>query len=343
MLAMSHSLSSFGTAQTRSVSPSRTLTMDGGFTRLHPPFALDFEVDDFKSILYDEQVDSDGESVLTNNFEDSVGYREGGPKEARLRKVAMLAPPRDVNGFFPIKIGIDSAKSVNNLRKELEDKLSDIDSLRDIYIPENIDLGKPAQDFAVLRFSEEEEARKYMESLPKTRNIETRELEKQKSFFTKNSGAMGISNEAIGEISVVERVVIKQDIEFDDCMARNGAPWTSCRELKSLAPHKGASVLEYPAIKIKDLPRNLKVPEIQEVFERYGRVMDVKCPKPLQVNLRVADPNCGYAFVRYKDKRDLDDALADIKAGKVSFYGVTITGDYVAPIYWPTENTRRYY
>ena len=78
--------------------------MDGGFTRLHPPFALDFEVDDFKSILYDEQVDSDGESVLTNNFEDSVGYREGGPKEARLRKVAMLAPPRDVNGFFPIKV-----------------------------------------------------------------------------------------------------------------------------------------------------------------------------------------------------------------------------------------------
>ena len=78
------------------------------------------------------------------------------------------------------------------------------------------------------------------------------------TIYSYTIGAMGISNEAIGEISVVERVVIKQDIEFDDCMARNGAPWTSCRELKSLAPHKGASVLEYPAIKIKDLPRNLK-------------------------------------------------------------------------------------
>lgn len=341
---MSHSVSSLTTATfgDSTLSASRTIA-PGGFTRLRPPFALDFELEEFKDVLTTETLDDDGESVVTDDFENSTGYRVGGPKEARLRRVAMLAPPRDLDGLYPIKIRIDPKKKIVDLRLQLEKELGDIKSLKDIYIPEDIERGLPAVNFAVLRFSEEETAEDAIESFPRDRNIEASYLKEQKTFFTKNTGALGISNTPIGEISTVGRVIIEQDVEFDQCMARNGAPWTSCRELKSLAPHKGAAILEYPAIKIQNLLSNVTPDEISEYFERYGRVMDVKCPKPLQVNLRIDEPNCGFGFIRFKDKRDLDDALIDLKAGKISFHGQVATGVYTPPSYWPEEKTRRYY
>jgi len=83
--------------------------------------------------------------------------------------------------------------------------------------------------------------------------------------------------------------------------------------------------------------------EIKDYFSKYGKVLDVCCPKPLQVNLRPREPNVGYAFVRFDDKRDLEVALNDVNAEKVSFHGHISKGELLLPSYWPTERTRRYY
>jgi hypothetical protein len=80
-------------------------------------------------------------------------------------------------------------------------------------------------------------------------------------------------------------------------------------------------------------------------MSEYGKVISVSCPKPLVVTQQTKDPNCGFAFIRYQDPRDLKAALFAIDSEKgVSFDGVhRIKGKEVTPSFWPTEASRRYY
>ena len=69
----------------------------------------------------------------------------------------------------------------------------------------------------------------------------------------------------------------------------------------------------------------------------------MSCPKTLLVTERPRDPNVGVAFVRFDDRRDLDVALADLTAAKITFDGQIIKGEMLRPGCWPTNQSRRYY
>lgn len=79
------------------------------------------------------------------------------------------------------------------------------------------------------------------------------------------------------------------------------------------------------------------------MFQRFGTIVDVSCPKPLVVTQQTKDPNCGFAFVRFSDQRDRTDAFHAIQNGKVQFSGQSIKAKELLPSFWPTEKTRRYY
>ncbi len=77
--------------------------------------------------------------------------------------------------------------------------------------------------------------------------------------------------------------------------------------------------------------------------KRYFVRVFVSCPKPLIVTERPKEPNCGYGFVRFEDKRDRTKAMKDIEAGLIQFNGRAITGKELKPEFWPRAETRRYY
>ena len=145
------------------------------------------------------------------------------------------------------------------------------------------------------------------------------------------------------EIAKVVKKQVTQDISLADCMSRSGYPWGSKQELKLLEPHANKDTHRMHSIRLENL--NVKtLPEtLNTVFRIYGELGVVYCPRPLHVTLRTTDANQGFAFIRFKDKRDLEVALADVKAGKLIVDGQVLTGDYLVPSFWPTDKTRRYF
>eukprot|EP01038_Epipyxis_sp_PR26KG_P007482 gene7482-10197_t len=301
----------------------------------NPPFALD---DDDAYTVKSHSYDSTGSY-------DSQGYRKGGPKEARLRRVALLSKQKETDHLFPVKV---KNIPLNITPEKLKESLEKLGPIEDIYIPKNLKNGLAAKDFAVIRFPEEEIALKVLSS-SESINIEGNAiklapLSPQKSFFTHGTGSLGITNQAFDDgTRNVSKVPPKQDITLESCMARSGYPWESKRELKFLAPHTASNSVEMYSVKITELPKHIKVEQIREVFEKYGEIGDISCPKPLQVNERISHPNNGFAFVRYFDKRNADAALTDIYRGAVVFDGSSVKGELLMPLNWPTESTRRYY
>jgi len=61
------------------------------------------------------------------------------------------------------------------------------------------------------------------------------------------------------------------------------------------------------------------------------------------VTQQTRDANIGHAFIRYKDRRDLKNAVNDLADDKVEIDGHYLKGEIVPPSYWPTDKTRRYY
>eukprot|EP00752_Nemacystus_decipiens_P003423 g3167.t1 len=57
-------------------------------------------------------------------------------------------------------------------------------------------------------------------------------------------------------------------------------------------------------LKVDNIAYNCSVDELREVFERSGKLGDVYIPR----DMRTGDPR-GFAFVRYLDQRDADDAM----------------------------------
>lgn len=307
---------------------------------LDPPFALD---DDVGSVR----------TIQTERSSISQGFKKGGPKEARLFRTALLAPQRDVDHLHPVRVQpIPRTANHAELEKQLKSIAPDVD---DIYIPRDYKSNKPKSDFAVLRFSSKKSAQDLLSKQESTIQHDIDEVSlvaspvsKQPIKFSKGTGYMGITNEAFddGTRNFNEKVAIKQDIEFENVLSRNGAPWSSQRELKFLGKKTtNLNVEELFSIRIENIPTHVKPSDLRSIFEKFGDVGEVFFPKPLNVNayLSTKEPNCGYGFVRYGDVRDMKAALASIKEGNVVVDGNVITGEELPPHIWPTDKTRRFY
>jgi hypothetical protein len=69
----------------------------------------------------------------------------------------------------------------------------------------------------------------------------------------------------------------------------------------------------------------------------------VHSPRPTIVTQQTNEANCGHAFIRYKDKRDLMKARKELDEGRIEIDGCVLHGETQNPSYWPTEKTRRFY
>jgi hypothetical protein len=112
------------------------------FSVKKPPFGLDKEITD----LPDDEV--------------ATGYRRGGPKEARLFRVALLAAKKEVDGLHPVRV---SNIPEDLTEEQLAEEFSKYGAIGDIYIPRDLKR-MTARNFAILRFEKEEAAKKALES-----------------------------------------------------------------------------------------------------------------------------------------------------------------------------------
>ena len=208
--------------------------------KLNPPFALDFE---------------EGDESL--GVPQSPGYRAGGPKEARNKRVALMTGGKEVDHMHPVKIG-NLPRTMSH--EDLLEEFSEMGAIGDVYIPVNMRDKKPAKDFAIIRFMDKKVAEASLSSPGKTLNgnsVMISPLSKQGSFFSNNTGRLGISNEICITHVPPPKAHIEQKISLAEVRSRAGYPWGSVRELKYLNPKPNAEVLEYHSIKLVDLPRHI--------------------------------------------------------------------------------------
>lgn len=140
-------------------------------------------------------------SEVNSNFLLSLfhRYRPGGPKEARLKKVALLSKTKDVDHLYPIKL----VNLPADMKPEaLATKFSQFGKVEDVYIPTDLKT-KRNRDFAVIRYANKPQLGiedSTSDGLT-TVSIENEEysvspLRKQPIIFTRGTGALGITNEA---------------------------------------------------------------------------------------------------------------------------------------------------
>lgn len=212
-------------------------------SKLHPPFALDVE---------------DERSVISQS---TTGFRKGGPKEARLHRVALLGSTKETEHLYPVKIeNIPKTASTQSLLSEF----SDFGDIGDVYIPTNLKDRKPAKDFAIIRFTDKKVAEAALSSPERTgsriidgHQLQVSPLSRQASFFSNNTGRLGIANEVTISHVPEKKPPCEQYISLASVRARAGYPWGSVRELKYLNPKPSSEVLEYHSIKLVDLPRHI--------------------------------------------------------------------------------------
>lgn len=212
-------------------------------SKLRPPFALDAEDDGSVSSF------------------SSTGFRSGGPKEARMHRVALLASTKETEHLHPVKIqNIPRTASAESLFTEF----SEFGEIGDVYIPTNLKDGKPAKDFAVIRFTDKKVAESVLSSPEKTATktfggsqLLVSPLSKQASFFSNNTGRLGISNEVCISHVPERKPPCQQHIALESVRSRAGYPWGSVRELKYLNPKPSSDVLEYHSIKLVELARHI--------------------------------------------------------------------------------------
>lgn len=313
------------------------------FSVTNPPFGLDFDPTK-SSFMYGTEV-----------FK-AAGFKKGGPKEARLFRVALLKSDRENDHLYPVKVkGIPPKTSPEKLRSLFEErdrKGEVVDVIGDIYIPKNLK-NNHNHDFAIVRFKTKEAADKALNALEakeiefgarQKKVLEIEPLESQVTTFSKNTGSLGICNAPVGDPNrIAKKEMLKQNISLASCLSRSGYPWGSKQELKLLEPHAPKEVNYAHAIKIENLNKQTSSDTLTQVFSPYGDINHVYCPKPLAVNLRTQDENCGFGFVRFADYRDLEATIKDLNDGAITVDGNIIKGTYQPPAHWPNEKTRRYY
>jgi hypothetical protein len=229
--------------KTWSTNTLSTLTSESAASRCtSPPFAID------------EDRSFSSRSGLSSS---SKGFRDGGPKEARLKRVAFLSPQKDVSNMHPVKVqNLPPKVSPEKIKAHFE-KFGDV---KDVYIPSSPkDRRLPAIDLAIVRFSSPHEARTAMSSpSSETGGLVVSPMSRQRSFFSGGTGYHGINNEPVEDGTYVRGMgPVKQDIELSSCLSRSGYPWGSIRELKVLSPHVPAEARDTYAIRIENLDRSV--------------------------------------------------------------------------------------
>mmetsp|Transcript_23924 Transcript_23924/g.54102 ORF Transcript_23924/g.54102 Transcript_23924/m.54102 type:complete len:312 (+) Transcript_23924:51-986(+) len=308
-----------------SIQPSMSSPIDMR-TRLHPPFALD---------------DDEEEGSVWDDNDKSPGFRTGGPKQARLKRVELLA--KDTDHLYPVKIG-NIPK--NTSTEALLHTFGDLGEIGDVYIPTNLKSGQVAKDFAILRFEDKKIAEVVLEAAGRSiggQSVVVSPLKKQASFFSNHTGRLGISNEVVPEPETEKKQPLEQHISLEFVRSRAGYPWGSVRELKYLNPKPPSTTLELYSLHLQDLPRHITPHQLEVVFSAFGELEGVHSPRPTIVTQQTNEANCGHAFIRYKDKRDLMKARKELDEGRIEIDGCVLHGETQNPSHWPTEKTRRFY
>ena len=219
-----------------------------GSTRTGSPFALD---DEFTT-----------STDLSRSSLASRGYRDGGPKEARLRRVAFLSKIKEIDHLFPMKVeNIPDSTDEDQLREIF----SEFGEIGDLYLPKDTK-NIPLSNFAIVRFTTSDAREKALlqkeliipeRSPKKQRKLSLSPLKPQPSFFSKGTGYHGICNIPIEDGYDRKPVQVQQDINLSSCRSRSGYPWGSVRELKFLAPHPPEDATFSYAIRLDDVPRDV--------------------------------------------------------------------------------------
>lgn len=187
------------------------------------PYALD-DVDDNSSVY-----SADYSSLSSTS---TTGYRTGGPKEARLRRVALLSSQKDVEHLHAVKVEqIPTNKKIDKLGETLQQNFArEFGDVGDVYVPTNLKSMTAKHNFAVIRFRDEDAAKKALSASVKEIKGEKGEalpviispMNRQKTFYSNGTGYLGITNEAFddGTRSFHSLPPCEQDIEISSCMAR---------------------------------------------------------------------------------------------------------------------------
>jgi len=228
----------FGTAASRSSTRS-----------FSPPFGLD-----------DDENMSEFPDDFSANSHESRGFRDGGPKEARLKRVALLSLAKEVDHLHPVKVE-NIPETVNE--QKLTEMFKQHGEIGDIYIPFNYSTHRPASNFAVVRFKSPH-AKEEVFDYPKTigsmdgKELSVSPVSKQRSFFTNGTGYHGICNTPVEDGTYDRRPhTVKQDVTLASCRSRSGYPWGSVRELKYLPPHLPVEAFESFTIRLDNLPKHV--------------------------------------------------------------------------------------
>lgn len=307
-----------------------------------PPFGLDFE------------------RIPVELDEVATGYKVGGPKEARLFRVALLKNDREVEHLFPVKVvGIPDMIQ----EEELGYVFSKFGKVGNIYVPRDGASRKAVTNFAVVRFEEKAAADRALEAGsakvkgkycgPNPYPLIIKPLPSQDPMFTKNTGVHGMTNKITPDMLKTDEIArntinfIPQNITLEECFSRSGYPWGSKAELRILEAHAPKETMEMTTIHITNLNQYTHPKEITRVFrdEFHLQVGDMYCPRPLLVHERLNDGrhNEGFGFIRFPNTYDMQRAMLAIDKGLVVIDGQTLAGEKIQPFQWPREEFRKYH
>lgn len=219
-----------------------------------PPFGLDYEPWSSSSRT--------STSSMTARSTMSRGFRDGGPKEARLKRVAFLSMVKEVDHLYPVKV---EKVGENVSAQKIAEDLSKYGEIGDIYVPISHSTLKPTGGFAVVRFTNsdavdrllDEESRDIAHEIDGKR-VNIAPVSPQRSFFRGGTGYHGICNVPVEDGTYIRTSAVpNQEIPLSSCMSRSGYPWGSVRELKFLAPHPPIDKLDGFSLKVMNIPHHL--------------------------------------------------------------------------------------
>ena len=273
---------------------------------------------------------------------------EGGQKQARLRRVAILKSDKETDHLFTVKVeGIDSKVTKP---ERLYDEFLRFGAIGDVYIPRNVNCNIPySHDIAYVRFHEKSAADAMIAELGDKEGEEALIIDRNrvkislpvipKPGFGRVPSFRTMTADAY--VEEVQTQKFEQAITLEQCMARNGAPWTSKSDLRRLEPHAPLEVNQMFGVRVDMLPREVGLDELREVFQKFGPIGHIYCPKALQVvGFDPNKPHEGTAIVRFVDRKCALDALS-LDFSEIG--GEKVRVSIVNPLSWPRENTRRYW
>lgn len=292
--------------------------------------------------------------------DEAQGYRKGGPKEARLFRVALLSAKKDVDDLYPVRV-----EGVHNMimEEELYEAFGRFGAIGDVYVPRAGTNRKLVAPYGVVRFHDKESAAKAVyhgEMVLKTRfsgpepfTVTISHIDPQESIFTKNSGVHGITNTITEDMRQTERVLnakkedVTQVITLDECFSRSGYPWGSKRELKMLNVHAPKETMNHHQIYVTNVDVSSDEASIRAAFEILNdiTVSDVYAPMTLIISERNqmhGRHNESFAWIRFPTRHDLDIAWRAINLDLIKVDGRVLKGEKRHAFSWPDEK-RRYH